>query len=116
MEPLFSKYQCGFRRGFSAQDCLLAMLGKWKSAVDKGKIFGILMADLSKAFDCLSHELIIAKLNAYGFSLPALKLMQSYLQKESKELRLTKLIALGKKYYLEYHKDLYLAQSYSTFF
>ena len=79
MEPLFSKYQCGFHRGFSAQDCLLAMLEKWKSVVDKGKIFGILMTDLSKAFDCLSHELIIAKLNAYGFSLPALKLMQSYL-------------------------------------
>ena len=67
-----------FLRGFSAQDCLLAMPEKWKSAVDKGKIFGILMTDLSKAFDCLSHELIIAKLSAYGFSLPALKLMQSY--------------------------------------
>ena len=63
MEPLFSKYQCGFHRGFSTQDCLLAMLEKWKSVVDKGKIFGILMTDLSKAFDCLSHELIIAKLN-----------------------------------------------------
>ena len=30
MDPLLSKYQCGFRRGFSAQNCLLAMLEKWK--------------------------------------------------------------------------------------
>ena len=55
------------------------MLEKWKLSVDKGKTFGVLLTDLSKAFDCLSHELIIAKLNAYGFSLSALKLMQSYL-------------------------------------
>ena len=52
---------------------------KWKNAVDKGKVFGALLSDLSKAFDCLPHELIIAKLNAYGFNLPALKLMHSYL-------------------------------------
>ena len=88
MEPLFSKYQCGFRRGFSAQDCLLAMLEKWKSAADKAKIFGILMTDLSKAFDCLSHELIIAKLNAYGFSLPALKLMQSDLTERKQRTKI----------------------------
>ena len=79
IDPLLSKYQCGFRKSFSAQHCLLAMLEKWKNAVDKGKVFGALLTDLSKAFDCLPHELIIAKLNAYGFNLPALKLMHSYL-------------------------------------
>ena len=73
------QYQCVFRIGFSAQHCLLAMLEKWKSAVDKGKVFDALLTDLSKVFDCLPHELIIAKLNAYGFKLPALKLMHSYL-------------------------------------
>ena len=50
-----------------------------KKRFDKGKLFGALLTDLSKAFDCLPHELIIAKLNAYGFNLPALKLMHSYL-------------------------------------
>ena len=63
--------------GYGAQDCLLAMLEYWKSAVDKGKVFGALLTDLSKAFDCLLHELIIA----YGFSSAALKLFQSYLSK-----------------------------------
>ena len=54
-------------------------LKKWKSAVDKGKYFGALLTDLSKAFDCISHELILAKLHAYGFSLRALRLIHSYL-------------------------------------
>ena len=55
------------------------MIEKWKKSVDKGKTFGVLLTDLSKAFDCLSHDLIIAKLNAYGFSLSTARSMQSYL-------------------------------------
>ena len=56
--------------------------------MDKGKAFGVLLTDLSKAFDCLSHELIIAKLNAYGFSLSALKLMQSYLSERKQRTKI----------------------------
>ena len=78
-DNILSKYQCGFRKGYSTQHCLLAMLEKWKKAVDNGKAFGALLTDLSKAFDCLDHELLIAKLNAYGVSLPALKLIHDYL-------------------------------------
>ena len=85
MDSLLSQYQCGFRRGFSAQNCLLATLEKWKSSVDKEKAFGVLLTDLSKAFDCLSHELIIAKLNAYKSSLSVPKLMQSYLSERKKK-------------------------------
>ena len=78
-ENIFSKYQCGFRKGFSTQQCLLAMLEKWKRSVDNSKMFGALLTDLLKAFDCLDHELLIAKLNAYCFSLTALKLVHNYL-------------------------------------
>ena len=55
------------------------MLQKWKSSADNGKAFSALFRDLFKAFDCLDHQLIIAKLNAYGFSLPALRLIHDYL-------------------------------------
>ena len=44
------------------------MLEKWKRSVDKGKTFGALLTGLSKVFDCLDHELLIAKLNAYGLN------------------------------------------------
>ena len=63
-ESILSKYQCGFRKGFSPQHCLLAMLEKWKFAVDIKKNFGELLTDLSKAFDCLTHDLLVAKLNS----------------------------------------------------
>ena len=79
MENYFSKFQCGFRKGYSTQQCLIGLIEKWKSANDKGKSFVELRTDLSKPFDCLPHELLIAKLHAYGFSLAALRLIHSYL-------------------------------------
>ena len=72
MYQFFSKYQCGFRRGYNTQYCLLAMLEAWKSAVDKWESFGALLTDLCKAFDCLSHELLLAKLYACKFSIAAI--------------------------------------------
>ena len=78
-DDTFSKYQYGFRKGFSTQQCLLALLEKWKRSIDRGKVFGASLTDLSKAFDCLNHDLLIAKLNAYGFNLPALRLIHNYL-------------------------------------
>ena len=86
-DEIFSKYQYGFRKGYSSQQCLLALLEKWKAAVDKGKVFGALLTDLSKAFDCLNHELLVAKLNAYGFTLPALKLVHDYLSDREQRTR-----------------------------
>ena len=57
------------------------MTEKWKKSADKGKTFPALLTILSKAFHCLPHDLIIAKLNAYGFSLSAPRLIQSDLSK-----------------------------------
>ena len=79
-EEIVSKFQCGFRKGFSTQHCLLLMLEKRKRPVDNNKVFGALLIDLSKAFDCISHELLITNLNTYELSLSTLKLVHSYLQ------------------------------------
>ena len=57
---LFS-YQCGFRKGYSMQNCLLVLIEKIEKAVDIGNNFGTLFIDLSKAFDCLDHCLLVAK-------------------------------------------------------
>ena len=78
-EAIFSKFQCGFRKGYDTQDVLLAMVVNCKKALDQGKEYGALLTDLFKAFDCLPHDLRVAKFNAYGFSIDSLKLINSYL-------------------------------------
>ena len=51
-------------------------------------MFVALLTDLSKAFDCLNHDLLIAKLSAYGFSLPALRLIHDYLLNRKQRTRI----------------------------
>ena len=72
-------YQYGYRKAVKLQHCLIAMLEKWRLSKDKNDSYGTLLTDLSKVFDCLSHELLIAKLAEYSFSLSALKLIYTYL-------------------------------------
>ena len=64
------------------------MLKTWKRSVDKGKVFDALLTDLSKAFDCLDHELLTAKLNAYGFTLSALRLINDYLSNRKQRTKI----------------------------
>ena len=87
-EDIFNKQQCGLCKGYNTQQCLLKMLEKWKRSVDGGNAFGALLTDLYKAFDCLDHELLIAKLHAYGFSLPTLRLINDYLSDRKQRTRI----------------------------
>ena len=87
-EDFLSKYQCEFRKGHSAQHCLLALIEKWKQSVDHGKAFQMLLTDLSKAFDCRLHSLFIAKLKAYGFDNNSLKLVNDYLPRRFQRIQI----------------------------
>ena len=86
-DDILSKYQCGFGKGFNAQHCLVSMIEKWKESVDNGRAFGALMTDLSKAFDYLHNGLLIAKLDAYGYDIKLVKLIQNTFQTEKKGLK-----------------------------
>ena len=68
-----------FQQRHQSTHCLKAVLEKWNLGKDKSNSFGALLTDLLKVFGCLSSELIIAKLEAYGFRRSALKLMYTYL-------------------------------------
>ena len=78
-EPYFSSFLTGFRKNHNTQHSLLKMLN-YEEPLDKGKSVGAIFMDLSKAFDTLNYDLLIAKLEAYGFSENALNYIQSYLR------------------------------------
>ena len=61
---------------------------KWKTSVDNSGAFGDLMTDLSKAFDCLPHELLIAKFEAFGFNYGALQLISNYLSNRRQRVKI----------------------------
>ena len=71
---------CGFRKGLNSQYALIYMLESWKKSLDDNGSGAALLTDLSKAFDCLNHNLLIAKLHAYGFDDSSLNYILSYLR------------------------------------
>ena len=79
VEEHLSPYLCGYRKEFRTQQALLSLLERWKNVLDKKGYGGAVLMDLSKAFDTLSHDLLIAKLHTHGFSEESLQLTKSYL-------------------------------------
>ena len=76
-----------YRRGYSCQDVLLKLIDDWKGALEKRKHVGAVFMDLSKAFDCLPHQLIVAKLKAYGACENSCALIWSYLSGRKQRVR-----------------------------
>ena len=66
----------GFRKSHGTQYSLAVMLEKWKRAINKGECVSVLFMEISKAFDTINQDLMIAKLKAYGFSREALRFIQ----------------------------------------
>ena len=80
MENFLSIYVTAYRKGHSTQHVLIRIIEEWKKGLDDGNFVGAILMDLSKAFDCISHDLLIAKLHAYGIERTALKYVYSYLK------------------------------------
>ena len=70
---------CGFRKAHSTQHALFKLLTSWQNSLDRGGFVGSTLMNLSKAYDCLPYDLLLAKLQAYGFSKESIRLFLSYL-------------------------------------
>ena len=75
----------------SQYSTVLNLLQHWQKYLDKGEILGTLLMDLSKAYDCISHDLLIAKLEAYGFSFNSLNFVHSFLHGRKHRVKIGKI-------------------------
>ena len=64
------------------------MIEKWRQSLDRREHYGALLTDSSKAFDCLSYDLLIVKLYAHGFDIPALRLLHNYLTNRKQRVKI----------------------------
>ena len=86
-DQILCKYQCGFHKGYT-QHCLLMVVDKWKKTLDRDGLGGALLIDISKAFDCIKHDLLIAKIAAYRFDSHSLSLVFSYLNERKQKTKI----------------------------
>ena len=88
VEKYLSPYLFGFRKDHSTAQCLTIMIEMWKKGLDQKQSAGAVTTDLSKAFDCLNHNLLLAKLNAYGFDKSALSFIHDYLKERKQRTKI----------------------------
>ena len=100
-----SPYYCRYRKRFNTQYSFLSLIEKWKKEIDNTVYAGAILIDLSKAFDSINHQLLNAKLYAYG----SLKTLWNWwiviCLIAGKEQKLTNILAFGLLFWKEYHKD-----------
>ena len=66
MENKFSRYLTDFGKNHNTQNFLLRMIESWKAKLNNGSKVGVIIMGLSKAFDCVNHDLFSTRLDAYG--------------------------------------------------
>ena len=89
-----SKFMSAYRKAFSSQHVLIRLIEEWKRNLDKNFFVGAVLMDLSKAFDCIPHDLLIAKLAAYGFDIDSLQYIYSYLKGRLQSVRINNIYSL----------------------
>ena len=77
-----------YRKSYSTQHIITSLIEDWREKLDQNFLVGAVLTDLSKAFDCIPHDLLIAKLAAYGFDLNALALIFTYLKNRKQSVQI----------------------------
>ena len=113
IEEFFSPFLAAYRKSYSTQDVLIRM-EEWKENLDDNFIVGAVLTDLSKAFDSIPHDLLIAKLSAYGLNSDSLCYIYSYLKGRKQCVQINK-ASLTQSYQV-YLKAQFSNQFFSTTF
>ena len=101
-----SNFISAYRKGYSTNHVLIRLITNWKTTLDKNLFTGAVLMDLSKAFDCISHDLLIAKPDAYGLSFDTVTFLNSYLKDRKHNVKINNILVLSETFYRVYHKVL----------
>ena len=88
LEKYVNTLLCGFRKAHSTQHALFKLLQSWQEELDKSGFVGTILMDLSKAYDCLPHDLLVAKFEAYGIGKTDLNLIHNYLSNRKQRTKI----------------------------
>ena len=97
LQCIFSKFLSAYRANHGCNSVLEYTTEIWKKALDEKLYVGVLMSDLSKAFDCLPHSIMLEKFKRYKFSENAVTLLQSYLSDRYQRVKVKQSVSSWKK-------------------
>lgn len=92
-DSIFDNFLCAFRKGHGCQTTILRLLEDWKYALDNNEYVAAILMDLSKAFDCLPHNILLCKLSSYGVTENANKLIESYLSERKQQIKIGNVVS-----------------------
>ena len=87
--------QFAYRKKNSTEHAVLTMIEEWRKRLDEGYDVIAVFLDLSKAFDTVNHEILLAKLKFYGFHENFIKLIRSYLYKRRIRVKVNNTLSLS---------------------
>ena len=88
IEKILCNFIAAYRKTCSSSHVLIRLIENWKKYLNNKKIVGAILIDLSKSFDCIPRDLLIAKLHAYGFNKKALTFLYSYLKHRKQSVKI----------------------------
>ena len=85
---ILSDFISSYRKFYSCETALLRMTEDWRCMRDRGELVVIVSMDLSKAFDVIQHDLLLAKLKAYGVGEGGCTLLKNYLSGRQQQVEI----------------------------
>ena len=87
-DKVLSKFVSAYRKSYSSNHIPLKLIEDWKKSLDDKNIIGAVLMDLSKAFDCIPHDLLMAKLYAFGLYMDAITFIYSYMKRRKQGVKI----------------------------
>ena len=115
VNTFLSIFISAYRKSYSTNHVLIRLIENWKKLLDEKKFVCAVLMDLSKAFDSMPHDLLIAEIYAYRFSTNAVTFFYSYFKGVQQNAKIKMLIAYFKCFYLEFPKAQYLIHFFSIY-